>query len=81
MPKNWTEQEQASNQPEYFTLKEIAAKWRVSKDTVRRIFQEEDNVLFLRAKHNNTRQGRVLVRIPATTVSRVESMMQNHPRD
>lgn len=63
------------SEPEYCTLQEIAETWKVSKDTVRRIFQHEAGVLFLGAKHRNTRNGRVLIRIPIEVYERVKTEM------
>lgn len=60
-----------------YTLQEIAQEWRVSKDTVRRIFKREEGVLFINAKHHNTSRGRVMIRIPADVYERVCSRIRN----
>ncbi len=55
---------------QHFTVQELAKQWRVSADTIRRAFRDENGVLHLgRPKH--TRRIYDSIRIPQTVAERV----------
>jgi hypothetical protein len=57
----------------HWDVASIALLWNVSKDTVRRMFQNEPGVLIL-GGHSNGRKRRYLVlRIPQSVLERVHS--------
>lgn len=54
-----------------FTVKEIAARWKLSRDFVRRIFEREPGVLIFTNGVAHRRRYRTL-RIPKAVLERVE---------
>jgi hypothetical protein len=55
----------------HYTVAEIAAMWNLSKDAVRRIFQNEPGVLVL-GSHSSARKRRyTTLRVPQSTMERV----------
>ncbi len=56
----------------HYTVAEIAEKWKLSEDAVRRLFEKEPGVLVL-GKNGSTggRRGYTTLRIPASVVERV----------
>lgn len=60
-----------------FTLAEIAAKLKVSKDTARRMFARQPGVLAVNgAGKRSTVNGRVLIRVPQSVFERVWNSME-----
>jgi len=58
----------------HYTVAEIAAMWSLSKDAVRRIFQNEPGVLVL-GGHSRARKRRyTMLRIPQSVLERVHSI-------
>jgi hypothetical protein len=55
---------------QHFTPAELAAKWGVSDDTIRRLFENEPDVLRI-GEGNSRKRKYVLLRIPESTVARV----------
>jgi hypothetical protein len=59
----------------YETVQEIAKEWKVSEDTVRRIFGNRSDVLKIAKPFNPRRSRRVTLRIPVTTKNLVAHQM------
>ena len=57
----------------HYTVAEIAAMWNLSKDTVRRMFQNEPGVLVLGARPSGRKRGYLTLRIPQAVLERVHS--------
>lgn len=60
----------------HFTVPEVAAMWKLSTDSVRRLFQNEPGVLRLGRDHKGTRQY-VTLRIPESVFQRVYRRLLN----
>ena len=56
---------------EQFTSKELAARWKLSEDTIRRLFQDEPGVFRLGAAMRRGKRGYQTLRIPASVAARV----------
>lgn len=58
-----------------YTIEEVAAKLRISKDSVRRLFANEDGVLVLTPSKSGSKTGRSkpIVRIPRSVYIRVRN--------
>jgi hypothetical protein len=56
----------------YYTVAEIAEQWRVSPDTVRRLFENEPGVIVISNSKPGKRPYRTL-RIPQSVVDRVRN--------
>lgn len=54
----------------HYAVAEIAARWNLSEDAVRRLFEREPGVLVLESAKRHKRQYRTL-RIPSSVVERV----------
>jgi hypothetical protein len=54
-----------------FTPKELAEQWKLSEDTIRRLFQDEPGVLKIGDVNPRGRRGYVTLRIPRSAVIRV----------
>ncbi len=61
----------AAQKDELYTPKEIAARWKMSVDVVRRIFRAEAGILELSAVSKRLRR-RTEIRIPRQVLERVE---------
>jgi len=57
----------------HYTVAEVAAMWNLSKDTVRRMFQNEPGVLVLGARPSGRKRGYLTLRIPQAVLERVHS--------
>lgn len=55
----------------HYTVAEIAAMWNLSKDTVRRIFQNEPGVLVLGGRSQGHKRCYTTLRIPQSVLERV----------
>jgi Fic family protein len=55
----------------HFTVQEIAEIWNVSKDTVRRMFQNEPGVLVLGGHSSRRKRRYTTLRIPQSILERV----------
>jgi hypothetical protein len=62
---------------ENFTVSEIATMWRLSPDTVQRLFQDEPDVITLGNKNPRAKQKRVTLRIPRAVMERVKKRRSN----
>jgi transcriptional regulator GlxA family with amidase domain len=62
----------AAETERYYTVAEIAELWRVSRDTVRRLFEDEPGVIVIFKFKPETRPYRTL-RIPQSVVDRVRN--------
>ena len=56
----------------YFTPAEIAERWRLSVDTVIRLFEHESGVLILENPRSKPRRRYRTIRIPHSVLLRVE---------
>jgi len=55
----------------HFTVKEIADAWKVSRDTVIRVFGDEPGVLRFGSEESRFKRGKITLRIPASVYDRV----------
>ena len=55
----------------HYTAAEVAAMWSLSKDTVRRMFQDEPGVLVLGGRSSSRKRRYVTLRIPLSVLERV----------
>lgn len=63
---------------EHYTPDEIGQLWKLSPDTVRRLFESEPGVLVIESSHGIGRKRRYrTLRIPAAVVERVHRRLQN----
>jgi hypothetical protein len=62
---------------ETFTVAEIASLWRLSTDTVQRIFEDEPGVIALGNKNPRGRRKRITLRIPRAVMERVKKTRSN----
>lgn len=60
----------------HFTLAEIAAMWRISREKTRRLFHNEPGVIRFHGPENNGREYNTY-RIPETVVRRVRLRLMN----
>jgi len=63
--------QQTSFEEHHYTVIEIAAMWNLSKDSVRRIFQNEPGVLVLGDRPNGRKRRYTMLRIPRSVLERV----------
>jgi methylphosphotriester-DNA--protein-cysteine methyltransferase len=63
----------------HFSTEELGQLWKLSHDTVRRLFEREPGVLVIeRARSRNARRYRTL-RIPESVAERVHRRLSNPP--
>lgn len=55
----------------HFTTAEVAEMWKISSDTVRRLFEHEPGVLVIGDPNPHHRRRHVTLRIPASVLERV----------
>jgi len=55
----------------HYTVAEIAAMWNLSKDTVRRMFQDEPGVLVFGGRLSGRKRRYATLRIPRSVLERV----------
>ena len=55
----------------HFTVDEIAAMWKLSRDSVRRLFKNEPGVLAISPRGRRGKRAYVTLRIPSSVVERV----------
>ena len=55
----------------YYTFAEIAEQWRVSPDTIRRLFEKEPGVLVLGDSSPRRKRRYRTIRVPASVLDRV----------
>ena len=60
----------------HFTLAEIAAMWRISREKARRLFHSEPGGIRLPGPENNTREYNVY-RVPESVARRVRLRLMN----
>jgi hypothetical protein len=59
----------------HFTVDEIAEMWKLSKDSVRRLFQHEAGVLAISPRQPRGKRAYVTLRIPASVAGRVHKKL------
>lgn len=64
---------QAAFEPQY-TAQELAALWKLSPDSIRRLFQDEPGVFRLGAAMRRGKRGYQTLRIPASVAARVYAL-------
>lgn len=62
---------------ENFTVSEIASLWRLSRDTIQRLFQDEPGVVTLGNRNPRGKRKRVTLRIPREVMERVKKRRSN----
>ena len=66
----------SAKEHDFYLVSEVARRWRVSEDTVRRKFYGHPEVLHISQprllKHHRKQRPHVMLRIPAALVARVE---------
>ena len=55
----------------YYSVDEIAALWKLSRDSVRRLFKNEPGVLAISPRQRRGKRCYVTLRIPASVLERV----------
>lgn len=55
----------------YYTVDEIAAMWKLSHDSVRRLFRNEPGVLVISPRNRKGKRSYTTLRIPSSVVERV----------
>jgi hypothetical protein len=66
-----------SPEAEFYSVAELAALWRLSRDTIQRLFEEEPGVITLGDKNPRGRRKRVTLRIPRDVAERVQKRRSN----
>jgi len=66
-----TEATSSATLERHFSVAEVAAMWNLSKDAVRRMFQEEPGVLVLGGRSSSRKRRYVTLRIPLSVLERV----------
>jgi len=74
-PRHARTWEVANQLERYYTVFDVAARWRFKPDTVRRIFLQEPGVLIISRPRRGTRIYRNL-RIPESVLLRVEMRLR-----
>ena len=62
---------------ENFTVAQVASLWRLSRDTIQRLFQDEPGVVALGEKNPRGKRRRVTLRIPRSVMDRVKKRRSN----
>jgi hypothetical protein len=62
---------------ENFTVAEIASLWKLSTDTIQRLFEHEPGVVVLGDKNPRGKRKRITLRIPRQVVERVKKTRSN----
>src|ERR1700730_8215533 len=62
---------------ENFTVAQVAPLWRLSRDTIQRLFQDEPGVVALGEKNPRGKRRRVPLRIPRSVMERVKKRRSN----
>ena len=62
---------------ETFTVAEIGALWKLSADTIQKLFQDEPGVITLGNKNPKGKRPRVTLRIPRSVMERVKKRRSN----
>jgi hypothetical protein len=62
---------------ETFTVAEIASLWKLSRDTIQRMFEDEPGVISLGEKNPRGKRKRVTLRIPRAVMNRVKKRRSN----
>jgi hypothetical protein len=74
------EREKVEACPEYeakhFTVDQVAAMWMLSSDVVRRLFENEPDVMVIRSTGGKMRKSYRTFRIPAFVVDRVHKRLK-----
>jgi hypothetical protein len=68
-----TSASQLSASERHYTVAEIAAMWNLTKDAVRRMFQNEPGVLVLGGRSKGRKRRYVVLRIPQSVLERVHA--------
>jgi hypothetical protein len=76
-PDGSQEMAPASFQERHYTVAEIAETWNLSRDSVRKIFEDEAGVLVLGAGGSERKRGYHTLRIPQSVVERVHRRLSN----
>jgi len=66
-----TEATSSATLERHFSVAEVAAMWNLSKDTVRRMFQDEPGVLVLGGRSSRRKRRYTTLRIPQSVLERV----------
>ena len=62
---------------ETFTVAEVAELWKLSPNTIQRMFQDEAGVITLGSKNPRGKRKRVTLRIPRAVMERVKKRRSN----
>lgn len=58
-------------QEPHYTVDEIATAWKLSRDTVRKIFEKEPGVLVFGSERSRRKRGYHTLRVPESVMERV----------
>ena len=59
----------------YYTVDEIAAMWKVSRDSVRRLFKNEPGVLSISPRQHKGKRSYRTLRIPQSVLERIHQRL------
>jgi hypothetical protein len=76
LPATMTSQETRSI-AEFYTVRDVATRWKMSQDFVRDIFRDHPDVMRFPRPETRAKRGYVTIRIPHRTLVQVEA---NHMR-
>lgn len=62
-------------QEQHFTVRDIAKLWKLSQQTVRRIFGDEPGVLIIERPETRNKRGYRTMSIPGSIVQRIHSRL------
>jgi hypothetical protein len=62
---------------ETFTVGQVASMWRLSRDTIQRLFEDEPDVVVLGDRNPRGKRRRVTLRIPRAVMERVKKRRSN----
>jgi hypothetical protein len=62
---------------ENFTVAQVASLWRLSRDTIQRLFENEPGVVVLGNKNPRGKRRRITLRIPRAAIMRVKKRRSN----
>lgn len=62
---------------EFYSVAQLAALWRLSPDTIQRLFEDEPDVITLGDRNPRGRRKRVTLRIPRAVAERVQKRRSN----
>jgi len=60
----------------HYSVQELAEMWKLSKDTIRRLFRDEPGVIKINATPGRRKRSYVVLRLPESVVLRVHERLR-----